>query len=255
MLIALSLGYRSALADVLYTSTVISYGIHHEEHRRFEFVGQYLDSIVALDPLFCQTYRYADMFLTYQPVGAPTPDDVRHARRLLEQGLEMCPNDGYQWLSAGQFMAFIGVQFLTDDAEKKEFRLAGAKILARAAEMVSDNENVQWQALAAAGIFTIEGHREASISFLERLESVTDSEELKTKVSRRLESLRGERTSEQRARHDKAFNRMWRDDLPFVSRTGVLVVGPPYDPARCAGGQHGAECPRSWADWAAAQSP
>jgi hypothetical protein len=255
MLIALSLGYRSALADVLYTSTVISYGIHHEEHRRFEFVGQYLDSIVALDPLFCQTYRYADMFLIYQPVGVPTPDDVRHARRLLEQGLEMCPNDGQQWLSAGQFMAFIGVQFLTDDAEKKEFRLAGAKILARAAEMVSDNENVQWQALAAAGIFTTEGNREASISFLERLESVTDSEELKTKVSRQLESLRDERTSERRVRHDKAFNRMWRDDLPFVSRTEVLVVGPPYDPARCAGGRHAAECPRSWADWAAAQSP
>src|SRR5690349_3050991 len=78
VLTAISLGYRSALADMLYTSTVISYGIHHEEHRRFEFVGQYLDSIVTLDPHFCQTCRYADMFLIYQPVGSPTPDDVRH---------------------------------------------------------------------------------------------------------------------------------------------------------------------------------
>src|SRR5258708_22677794 len=211
--------------------------------------------MVAVDAVFCQLYRYADLSLISQPVGVPTPADVRHARRLLEQGLEMCPNDGHQWLSAGQFMAFIGVQFLTDDAEKKEFGPAGAKTLARAAEIVSDNENVQWQALAAAGIFTTEGNREASISFLERLESVTDSEELKAKVSRELESLREERTSERRARHDKAFNRMWRDDLPFVSRTGVLVVGPPYDPARCAGGRHGAECTRNWADWAAAQSP
>src|SRR4051812_8904718 len=85
---ALSLGHRSALADLLYTSTIVSNGIHFKEHRRFEFVGQYLDSIVALDPQFCQPYRYADTFIIFQAVGAPGPDEVRHARRLVEQGVE-----------------------------------------------------------------------------------------------------------------------------------------------------------------------
>jgi len=95
ILTALSLGYRSALADLLYTGTIISYGIHGEEHRRFEFVGQYLDSVVALDSQFCQTYRYVETFIVYQPIGSPSPDDIRHARRLIEGGLEACPNDGY----------------------------------------------------------------------------------------------------------------------------------------------------------------
>ena len=85
VLITLSLGHRSALADLLYTSTIVSNGIHLEERRRFEFVGQYLDSIVALDPHFCQTYRYADTFIIYQAVGSPGPDEVRHARQLLER--------------------------------------------------------------------------------------------------------------------------------------------------------------------------
>src|SRR5450432_752079 len=182
VLSALSLGYRSALADLLYTTTLISYGTHGEEHRRFEFVGQYLDSIVALDPHFCQTYRYADTFIIYQAAGSPGPDEVRHARRLLEKGLEMCPNDGTLWMSAGQFMAFIGTQFLTDEDEKKEYLATGARTLSRAAELETDNHNVQWQALAASGIFTRQGKREAAINFLERVYSVTDDDELKANV-------------------------------------------------------------------------
>jgi hypothetical protein len=221
MLKALSLGYRSALADLLYTTTIISYGIHFDEHRRFEFVGQYLDSIVALDPHFCQTYRFVDTLIVYQPIGAPGPEHIRHARRLLEQGLEMCPTDGYLWLSAGQFMAFIATQFLTEDDEKDEFRAAGGRMLARAAELVTGNKNVQWQALAAAGIFTREGKREAAIAFLERVYAVTDDEELKENVAGKLRVLRQEQTLEQARRHDDAFNQIQRKDLPFLSRTGL----------------------------------
>jgi tetratricopeptide (TPR) repeat protein len=249
-----SLGYRAALADLLYTSTVVSYGIHGEERRRFEFVGQYLDSIVALDPTFCQTYRYADTFLIYQPVGSPGPDEVRHARRLLEQGLTMCPSDGRLWLSAGQFMVFIGTQFLTDDAEKAAFRAAGAKMLARAADLVTDNHNVQWQALAAAGIFTREGNREAAIAFLERVYHITDDAELKANVSGRLSALRQEGALEQAKRHAEAFNETWRRDLPFVSRTGLLVIGPPFDATLCGGASdERRECAASWAEWTARQ--
>lgn len=256
MLTVLSLGYRAALADLLYTSTVISHGLHHEEHRRFEFVGQYFDSIVALDPYFCQPYRYADTFIIYQAVGSPSVEDVRHARRILERGLEMCPTDGHLWLSAGQFLAYIGVQFLTDDEEKTAFRLAGAKMLVRAAELVTDNANAQWQTLGAAGIFTQQGQREAAIAFLERVYHVTDDPELRGNVAKRLGLLREEQRFELVKRHVGAFKEVWQHDLPFVSGTEVLVVGPPYDKAMCAGERfplHG--CARSWADWASAEAP
>ena len=255
MLSALSLGYRAALADLLYTSTVISHGVHHEEHRRFEFVGQYFDSIIALDPYFCQPYRYADTFIIYQPVGNPSVDDVRHARRILEKGLEMCPTDGHLWLSAGQFMAYIGVQFLTNDEEKAAFRLAGAKMLARAAELVTDNPNAQWQTLGAAGIFTQEGQREAAIAFLERVYYMTDDPELRGNVARKLRLSREEQRFDLLKRHSDAFKEVWERDLPFVSGTGVLVLGPPYDKARCAGEHlHLRECARSWAEWASADT-
>ena len=252
MLVAASLGYRAALADLLYTSTVITYGIHGEERRRWEFVGQYLDSIVALDPTFCQTYRYADTFIIYQPVGSPGPEEVRHARRLLEKGLAMCPTDGRLWLSAGQFMVFIGTQFLTDDTEKAAFRAAGAKMLARAAELVSDNENIHWQALAAAGVFTREGNREAAIAFLERVFHITDDEKLKANVATKLSALRQEAAIDEAKRRSELFNEIWGRDLPFMSRTGLLVLGPPYESAACAGADRASpDCVETWAAWAA----
>jgi hypothetical protein len=252
MLVAASLGYRAALADLLYTSTVVNYGIHAEERRRWEFVGQYLDSIVALDPTFCQTYRYADTFIIYQPVGSPGPDEVRHARRLLEKGLEMCPSDGRLWLAAGQFMVFIGTQFLQDEAEKAAFRAAGAKMLARAAELVSDNHNIQWQALAAAGVFTREGNREAAIAFLERVYHITDDDQLKVNVASRLAALRQEAAIDDAKRRSEVFNEIWGRDLPFVSRTSMLVLGPPYEAASCVGANRAAAaCAETWAEWAA----
>ncbi len=252
LLVEASLGYRAALADLLYTSTVVNYGIHGEEHRRWEFVGQYLDSIVALDPSFCQTYRYADTFLIYQPAGSPGPEEVRHARRLLEKGLEMCPSDGHLWLSAGQFMVFIGPQFLTDDAEKAGFRAAGAKMLARAAELVSENQNVHWQALAAAGVFTREGNREAAIAFLERVYHVTDDEKLKANVAGKLAGLRQEAAIDDARRRSELFNEIWREHFSFLSRTGVLVLGPPYEPSACVGARRASpDCAESWAEWAA----
>jgi tetratricopeptide (TPR) repeat protein len=251
LLVAASLGYRSALADFLYTSTVITYSIHSEEHRRWEFVGQYLDSIVALDPNFCQTYRYADTFIIYQPTGNPGPEEIRHARRLLEKGLDMCATDGRLWLSAGQFMIFIGPQFLVDEAEKAAFRAAGAKMLTRAAELVSDNQNVQWQALAAAGVFTREGDREAAISFLERVYYITDDEKLKANVAHQLALLRQEGALEEARRRAEAFREMCARDLPFVSRTGMLVLGPAYHAASCAGLGRAAPCAETWTDCAA----
>jgi hypothetical protein len=252
VLSALSLGYRSALADVLYTNTLVAYGTHGEEHRRFDFVGEYLDSIVGLDPNFCQTYRYADTFIIYQPVGAPTADDVRHARRLLDKGLAMCPDDGTLWMSAGKFMAFIATQFLTDEKEKEEYVSAGALTIARAAELEPSDQNSQWQALVVARLFTKEGKLDAAINFLERAYSVTDDEELKANIAARLAALREEERVDQRKRHNDAFNEAWHSDLPFVSRTGMLVLGPRYDATGCSGRAGSPGCANSWAGWARA---
>jgi hypothetical protein len=250
LLEAMSLGYRSALADVLFTRTIVDNGIHAEEHRRFEHVGAYLEGISALDPFFCQTYRYTDTLIVYQPVGSPTPDDIRLARKILERGLEHCPFDGPLHMSAGQFMVFIAPQFLVDDAEKDAFRAAGANVLARGGELETVNSNVQWQAITAANVFARAGQRDAAINFLERVYAVTDDEELRKNIEGKLAVLRKEEVSARAEAQESAFRELWKADLPFASRTELLVVGPPPRPAACAGARDG-RCATSWLAWAA----
>lgn len=253
---AVSLGYRAALADLLFTSTIITYGIHAEERRRFDAVADYLDAIVELDPTFREPYRFADMLIIYQAVGNPTPEHVRRARRILDRGLEMRPNDGPLWLSAGQFMAFIAPQWLTDEKEKVEYRAIGAKELARAGELADDrNVNVGWQALAAAGVFTKEGETQAAISYLERAYAVTDDAELREAIAKRLAALQHDAELSRAQRLYEAFRASWQADLPSASPTRLLVLGPPWDVAACAGrmDSDAVRCAKSWNDWAAAQ--
>ncbi len=252
-LVAMSLGYRAALADLLFAQTLVQYGIHGEEHRRFEFVGQYLESIFALDPRFCHAYRYADTFLAFQAVGSPTEDDVRLARRLLEMGFASCPDDASLWLSGGQFLAFLAPQYLSDDSEKRSFRETGAKAMARAAELSSDRDHAGWKALAAAGILTREGKRDAAIAFLERVYAATDSDELRDGILKRLAALEAEKTADVARQRFEAFRAVWQQDYPFVSRTRLLVLGPSRSASRCAGRRASSspdrECAASWAEW------
>src|SRR5690606_2265125 len=98
----MSLGYRSALADLVFAHVLVSYGQHFQEKRRFEFVGSYLETMMALDPRFREPYRLADTLLTLQPEPA-REEDYRTARRLQERGLEEFPFDSELWLIAGQF--------------------------------------------------------------------------------------------------------------------------------------------------------
>ena len=153
-----SLGWRSALADLIYAHVLVSSGLHIHEKRRFEFAGNYLDTINELDPKFRAPYHYADTLLTLSTV-APRVEDYVKARQILERGMDELPLDGELWSAAGQFMAYLAPSQLKDEEQKKEWRLAGARRLARACELVGKNENIPYHCITAAGIFTRAGQR------------------------------------------------------------------------------------------------
>lgn len=250
---ALSLGYRSAMADWLFTKAIISHAMHAESKRRFDAVADYLEAIIALDPTLRDTYRYADSLIVYHAVGEPTPELIRRAWRILETGLELRPGDAQLWLSTGQFMAFIAPQWLKDKEEKAAFKALGAQQLARASELADESSvNVLWQSLAAVGVFTKAGERQAAIGYLERAFMVTDNEEMREQIAARLAALRQDAEVDRVKAMTKRFNDVWQKDLAFVSRTKFLVLGPSWDAASCAGQREEAPgCAQSWAKWSA----
>src|SRR5262249_22116276 len=132
-----SLGYRAALADALFAHVLVAFGIHVAEHRRLEFVGEYIDTINALDPIFREPYRYADTFLILTP-ETPQLEHWEKAREIYRRGMQNRPFDTELWSSAGQFLVYLAAPHLPTPELKREYRLEGARALARACELASD---------------------------------------------------------------------------------------------------------------------
>jgi hypothetical protein len=223
----LSLGYRAALADLIFAHVLVSAGIHLGEKRLFEFADLYLETINTLDPKFRDPYRYADAILTLQSVKVPE-DMYRKARRILVRGTEQFPYDQALWAAAGQFLAYMAPAQLSDPVEAKATRQEGARLLARACELIGSNENIPYHCVTAARLFSDAGNRAASQAVLEKLLVVSDDPEIRQLANAQLAAMGVQA-------HTQRFEQLRHADLPFVSHTGFAALGPAFDPATCAG--------------------
>lgn len=255
-----SLGYRSALADLILGHVLVSYGLHFDAKRRFEHVGDYLDVINELDPKFRTPYALADTLLTLQP-KAPPIESYRKARAIQERGLRELPTDQALWSTAGQFLAYLAPEQLKDEAEKREYKQAGARYLMRACELVGSNEQLPYICVTAAYLLKADGKGVAARQFLERFLAATDDSHLQDLAGGYLLRIAGEQAQADAKARLRRFSDAWHADLPFAPRVEVTSLAPRFDPADCAGLERArtAECASSWAAWAgetaAASSP
>jgi hypothetical protein len=255
--VTLSLGYRSALVDVLWAHVLVSQGLHTQEKRRFENLSLFLDSINELEPTFREPYVLADALFTFQGF-APSHEEVLKARAVMERGTRELPLDGDLWLALGQFVAFIAPSsYLTDEKEQQAWRIDGAQMLARAAELGGENASITWQTLGAASIFHRAGQRDAEIRLRLRALAVTDDPELKDRLRHELGKLLSDEQKEISLNLDKKRIDLWQRDLPFIGRSTMLLLGPPVEPARCAGPGHERDpaCAFTWRAWAEREAP
>jgi hypothetical protein len=254
----LSLGYRSAVADFIYAHVLVAYGMHFQQQRRFEHVGDYLDTLTTLDPAFAQPYLFADTLLTIQPKPSPEADYDR-ARELLLRGTRALPYHQELWLVAGQFIAYVAPPRLADPAKREAWKLEGAGLLARACELATQNRNIPYHCVAAATLLNRAGQREALITMLTRTLAVNDDEEIQKLALASLGSWVGERQREQYQARARAFAERWQADLPFVSKEQQLLLGPRTDPNGCVGvsttpqeSSPDDRCLTTWAMWSEA---
>ena len=247
---ALSLGYRSALADLLWARVLVTQGMRISEHRRFDNGALYFRSIFALEPTFREPYLMLDAILTFGAVRASI-EDVKDTRALFELGMRERPNDAQLFLTAGGFLAYIAPGYLPEE-DRTEWRLLGGRILARAAELATGQEGLQWHALAAAGVLNRNGERDAAVSFLERTYEITEDPEIREEILKQLRAMRADEAAERARGSARRFEETWRGEFPFVSRALILLLGPRADPAACAGPGRAEQpaCARDWRSWA-----
>ncbi len=237
---AMTLGYRACATDLLWAKLVLEVGIHWQEKRSFPDVTRYIDGILALEPDFPTVYDFVDTFLVYPAPPGGTADDARAARRYLERGAAERPYDANVWLHYGQFTAFLAPTFLNDKKEIDQWRVDGAKAIARAVELGSDAS----RSLSAASILSKGGEREATIEHLRRAYAMTDDPDTREQFSLKLRSLQADAFAEDAV---KLVDREWQTGFPFLSRGMTLLLGPSRSPAQCAGPSHtGPGCARDW---------
>lgn len=231
----MSLGYRSALADVLFAQVLVSSGIHLAEKRRYESAASYLRTINELDPKFYSPYRYADTILTLQSVK-PRLEDYVAARSILERGMEEFKSDMALWLSAGQFMAYLAaphVAELAGQAVAEEWRREGARRLARSCELVGKDENAPHHCVTAAHLLSKSGELEALTQFVERVLAVNDDPEVQQRALASLARAMGEDEQRKLTNRRQRYDRLRARGLYFVGKDRFLLMGPGFDAFAC----------------------
>lgn len=244
-----SLGYRSAMADLIWSSVMVNQGLAIKQKHRFFHASHYFDAIFALEPTYRQPYLLVEAILTFGAFKA-TAQDAFDARRLLEQGMHERPFDAQLFIQAGAFMAYLAPSLLPE-SEQMAWRRQGALLIARAGEMGAADNNLQWQALGSSTLLTRVGERQAAIDFLRRVYGTTDDAELRTSIYRQLRNLEGEDAAERAFSSVRKFEERWREEFPFISRTKMLLLGPNRNWAACAGSGHSSqpECADDWKQW------
>jgi hypothetical protein len=250
-----SLGYRSALADLIYGHILVSYGLHFQRGRLFEHVGDYLDVVNRLDPKFRAPYWYADTLLTLQP-QAPPESFYRRARAIQERGLRNLPYDQELWSSSGQFLAYLAPAHLRDPAEKDEFRRTGAQHLLQACNLIGSNGNIPYHCVTAAKLLNREGQIGAARDMLVRLQTMSDDPKLQELAAAYLAQIAGQEERLKATASNQRFRDEWHSDLPLSPRVEMGVLGPRFDPASCAGLPRNdtSRCATSWRDWSELQA-
>ena len=245
----MSLGHRDALADYLFGMALVDYGLSFQEKQAYSGAYRALDTITSLAPTFDRPYLYADTLLTLQAKPPPI-ENYHQAREIHRRGMKAMPFHAELWLVAGQYAAYLAAPRLPAD-QRREMRVEGARILARACELASGNENIPYNCLAAAKILNESGRKEAVIRMLERTLAVQDDPDIRRRALGALLLVQGEQVREQQRRRLEAIEQEWRSNAGSVSRAMVSLLGPMPDVWSCAGAAAFLRpgCQASWRFW------
>lgn len=233
-LVVFSLGYRSALADLLFGQTLVAAGVHFAEKKVFEHLDGYLEAIIALEPDYRDVYYYADALLTLSTVEMPKRN-YRIARDLQVRGLKHFPDDAQLWMVTGQFVAFMAPRHLPEEEDPDEWKRAGAEILQHACDIWPNPESLPHACISSSTILSRLGETEAAIRSLERLVSLAEDPEVRAQAAQRLQELQGARANQIHQRRIARLSELHMRDLPLADRSTYQLVGPPWDPTQCIG--------------------
>ncbi|NUP11026.1 MAG: hypothetical protein HOW73_33685 [Polyangiaceae bacterium] len=255
-LVVMSLGYRAAIADVLWANVLVTQGLRLGERRRFDTAVEYLQAINELEPKWRDPYRSTEALVTLQAKATPI-EQVYAVRRILERGVRERPMDAELWLILGQFTGQIapGTYLEDDPVEAEKWRREGSEYLARAAELAPSDPTIAWQTIGAGKVFARSGRLERAIELYSVILATTTDAELRERMEVLLAQLQRDKQEAEAETRRRALHEVILDRFPGMTVSGALLLGPAPDPALCAGGARAPAadqpgCASGWTEWA-----
>jgi hypothetical protein len=239
-----TLGYVSATTDVLWGKLLVENGIHWHDRRAFPDLEPYLDAINGLEPTFRSFYEFVDSLLCYRPMNGHELE-ARETRAYLERGTQVLKDDPEVWKHYGQFLAFMGPSYLTDEGEKKRWKHDGSIALQHAVEL---GAGLHLGIAASAVLADRLDEREAAVRFLERAYALADDDATRADIIARLQIQHAGAEAECAQRMGEIVQSGWRERYRFLKPTMYMLMAPTPDAMRCVGPDSAREpgCERDW---------
>jgi hypothetical protein len=217
----LSLGYRQALADLIWCKSLIYFGEELSHKGQVKYVFEYTDAILALDPDFRQAYRWVATAAIYRPTEITMEVGLR-AADYLRRAVERWPADGELHWDYGSLLRFELAPLEKDPKRKRSLMERAAPHLEAAAR---HGAGPPWLALNNVDLLNKLGRTEQSIHHLEELYATVQDKEVKREIEERIAALRSRTYAEAMRIANEQFEQERLTLYPYLSPGLFLFVG------------------------------
>ena len=220
----MSLGYRRALADLIWLRALIYFGDEFVNRGEVRHVFNYGDSMLTLDPDFKRVYRWVGVAGVYTPKGSPR-EFIERSVDVLRRGVERFPNDGQLAWDAGATIAYeLLPQIPKDDPERERLKAESNEHMMAAARLGAGPD---WLVITNATTLRKLGEKDRELRHLEEMYALVRDPNVKAQIEIRLSQLRDEAYAEAFREANQEFERRREEDFPYMPPTLYFFVADP----------------------------
>ena len=223
----MSLGYRRALADLVWLRALIYFGDEFVNEGTVRHVFKYGDAMLKLDPDFRRVYRWVGVAAVYTPKGSSN-EFIQRSIEVLKRGSERFTNDGELAWDVGAMITYELLPRLSkkDHPDYERLKLEGNEYMMAAARL---GAGPSWLVLTNATVLKRLGERDRELRHLEEMYALVRDPKVKVRIEIRLSLLRDRAYAEAfRSVHEEFEERRMRD-FPYMPSTLYFLVADPIE--------------------------
>lgn len=223
----MSLGYREALADLVWVRALIFSGERIGE-TDVDAVSRYVDAITGLSPRLHRAYLWGGITVVYGGTGgAIGRPQVDTAIEIYRRGLQQFPESHQLLYPFGMLLTHqVASTPGYTEAEKQAAREEGIEMIRKAAAFGADPLVRKY----AATLVSDHATEQLAIQFLEAQLAQTEDEGYRRLLRRKLSQLGADATFEAVERTRTEFTREHLERAPYVPDTVWAVIRPEPSP-------------------------